>query len=233
MRLAGVLASGETPTADEAADGLKSLNDILENWSLEPLGHADVSNHPQNPEMGDRQIPISNEVWIEREDFMEVPEKKFFRLGPDRYVRLKGGHIIRCTGFEKDADGAITLIRAEILPGTVGADSPEGVVCKAAIHWVDVATGTDAEVRIYDRLFTEEDPDGAEGGFMSVLNPDSLKTITSKIEPALAGVEAGFSCQFDRTGYFIADAIDHQAGSKPVFNRTVALKDSWVKKGGR
>jgi glutaminyl-tRNA synthetase len=183
--------------------------------------------------MGNRDIPISAEVWIEREDFMEVPEKKFFRLGPDRHVRLKGGHIIRCTGFEKDADGYITLIRAEILPGTIGADSPEGVVCKAAIHWVDVATGVDAEVRIYDRLFTEEDPDSAEGGFLSVINPDSLKTLTAKIEPALAIADAGFSCQFDRTGYFIADAIDHQPGTKPVFNRTVALKDSWVKKGGR
>ena len=206
---------------------------VLENWSAEPLASVEVPNHPQNPDMGNRDIPISNEVWIEREDFMEVPEKKFFRLGPDRYVRLKGGHIIRCTGFEKDAGGTITLIRAEILPGTVGADSPEGVVCKAAIHWVDVVTGTDAEVRIYDRLFTEEDPDGADGGFMSVLNPDSLKTLTAKIEPVLATVEPGFSCQFDRIGYFIADSIDHQTAAKPVFNRTVALKDSWVKKGGR
>ena len=206
---------------------------VLENWSAEPLASVDVANHPQNPDMGNRDIPISAEVWIEREDFMEVPEKKFFRLGPDRYVRLKGGHIIRCTGFEKDSEGKITLIRAEILPGTVGADSPEGIVCKAAIHWVDCATGLDAEVRIYDRLFTVEDPDGAEGGFLSVLNPDSLKTIVAKVEPSLASVEPGFSCQFDRTGYFVADSIDHQPGSKPVFNRTVALKDSWVKKGGR
>ena len=206
---------------------------VLENWSAEPRASVAVPNHPQKPEMGERQIPISNEVWIEREDFMEVPEKKFFRLGPDRHVRLKGGHIIRCTGFEKDTEGEVTLIRAEILPGTIGADAPEGVVCKAAIHWVDAATGVDAEVRLYDRLFTEEDPDSAEGGFLSVLNPDSLKTITAKTEPTLAEVEPGFSCQFDRLGYFVADAIDHEPGTKPVFNRTVALKDSWVKKGGR
>jgi glutaminyl-tRNA synthetase len=206
---------------------------VLENWSAEPLTTAEVANHPQNPEMGNRAIPISNEIWIEREDFMEVPEKKFFRLGPDRHVRLKGGHIIRCTGFEKDADGNISLIRAEILPGTVGVDTPEGVVCKAAIHWVDAATGIDAEVRLYDRLFTVEDPDGAEGGFLSVINPDSLKTVTAKVEPSLATVEPGFSCQFDRIGYFVADSIDHDPGAKPVFNRTVALKDSWVKKGGR
>ena len=206
---------------------------VLENWSAEPLSTVAVPNHPQSPEMGSREISISNEVWIEREDFMEVPEKKFFRLGPDRHVRLKGGHIIRCTGFEKDADGVISLIRAEILPGSVGADSPEGIVCKAAIHWVDVATGMDAEVRLYDRLFTEENPDDAEGGFLAVINPDSLKVITAQIEPALVTVEAGYSCQFDRIGYFVADSVDHIPGGKPVFNRTVALKDSWVKKGGR
>ncbi|MES2476056.1 MAG: glutamine--tRNA ligase/YqeY domain fusion protein [Verrucomicrobiota bacterium] len=206
---------------------------VLENWSAEPLSHVEVANHPQDVSLGERRIPISNEVWIEREDFMEEPEKKFFRLGPDRYVRLKGGHIIRCTGFEKDADGNISLIRAEILPGTVGADSPEGVVCKAAIHWADAATAIEAEVRIYDRLFTVEDPDGVEEGFLSVINPDSLKVLTARVEPSLADVEPGFSCQFDRVGYFVADALDHQPGSKPVFNRTVALKDSWVKKGGR
>ena len=206
---------------------------ILENWSADPLDHVEVQNHPQNPEMGERKLPISSEIWIESEDFMEDPPKKFFRLGPDRHVRLKGGHIIRCTSFEKDANGKVTLIRADVLPGTVGKDSPEGIVCKAAIHWVDVATGIDAEVRLYDRLFTVEDPDGAEGGFTSVLNPDSLKTITAKIEPALADAEAGFSCQFERIGYFVSDSIDHQPGVKPVFNRTVALKDSWGKQAGR
>ena len=206
---------------------------VLENWSAEPHATVEVPNHPQDPNMGNRNIPISSEVWIEREDFMEVPEKKFHRLGPDRHVRLKGGHIIRCTGFEKDADGIITLIRAEILPNTIGTDSPPGIECKAAIHWVDIATGVDAEVRIYDRLFTVEDPDAAEGGFLTVINPDSLTVLTAKIEPALAAAAAGFSCQFERTGYFIADAIDHQPGKKPVFNRTVALRDSWVKKGGR
>ena len=206
---------------------------ILENWTAEPLAVVNVPNHPQNPEAGTRDIPISQEVWIEREDFMEFPEKKFHRLGPDRHVRLKGGHIIRCVGFEKDENGIITLIRAEILPGTVGTDAPEGVECKAAIHWVDVTTGSDAEIRIYDRLFSVEDPDAAEDGFLSVINPDSLKVLTGKIEPALAMEDPGFSCQFDRTGYFIADLADHQPGTKPIFNRTVALRDSWAKKGGR
>ena len=206
---------------------------VLENWSVEPLPHAVVSNHPQNPEMGEREVPMGGEVFIERDDFMEDPPKKFFRLGPDRCVRLRGGHIIRCTGYEKDADGNVSLIRAEILPGTVGMDAPEGVVCKAAIHWVDAATAVDAEVRLYDRLFTVEDPDDAEGGFVSVLNPDSLKTVIAKVEPELAMAQPGFSCQFERTGYFIADIKDHRPGEKPVFNRTVALKDSWAKQGAK
>jgi len=202
---------------------------VLENWSEEPLGEAVVPNHPQNPEFGDRMVPISNEIWIEREDFMEDPPNKFFRLGPDRYVRLRGGHIIHCTGFEKGADGQVSLIRANILPGTVGQDAPEGVKCKAAIHWVDVATGVDAEVRLYDRLFTVEDPDGEEAGFLSVLNPESLQTVTAKVEPSLASAEAGFMCQFERVGYFIADPKDHRPGEAPIFNRTVALKDSSAK----
>jgi len=202
---------------------------VLENWSSQPMEHVVLLNHPQNPEMGERQVPISGELWIEREDFMEDPPKKFFRLGPGRCVRLKGGHIIRCSGFEKDTHGNIYIIRAEILPDTVGKDAPEGLVCKAAIHWVDAATAVDAEVRLCDRLFTAEDPDDAEGGFISVLNPDSLKTVTAKVEPALAQAGPGFSCQFDRIGYFVADLKDHQPGVSPVFNRTVALKDSWDK----
>lgn len=202
---------------------------VLENWHEEALGEALVSNHPQNPGFGDRMVPISNEIWIERDDFMEDPPNKFFRLGPDRYVRLRGGHIIHCIGFEKGPDGLVSLIRANILPGTVGQDAPEGVKCKAAIHWVDVATGVDAEVRLYDRLFSVEDPDAEEAGFLSVLNPDSLQIITAKVEPSLASADAGFLCQFERVGYFIADSKDHRPGEAPVFNRSVALKDSSAK----
>ncbi len=205
----------------------------LENRSAEPLTLIEVANHPQNPEAGGRVIPIGSEIWIEREDFMEDPPKKFHRLGPGRHVRLRGGPIIRCTAFEKDADGQVTLIRAEILPGTIGNDAPEGVQCKAAIHWVDVASGADAEVRLYDRLFSVENPDAAEAGFTSVLNPDSLKTITAKIEPALAAAEPGFCCQFERIGYFVSDSKDHRPSVSPVFNRSVALKDSWARQAGR
>jgi glutaminyl-tRNA synthetase len=203
---------------------------VLENWTPGAVETIELVNNPENPEEGTRQVPLTGEVWIEREDFMEDPPKKFYRLGPDRHVRLKGGYIIRCTGFDKDADGNVTEIRAVTIPGTLGADTPEGIECRAAIHWVSVEKGVEAEVRLYDRLFTTEDPDAAEGGFVTVLNPDSLKVITAKVEPALAAAEPGFRCQFERTGYFIADSKEHVPGSKPVFNRTVALRDTSKKK---
>ena len=208
---------------------LDPLKIVIENFSEEPTANLVVSNHPQDESFGEREVSFSPEIFIEREDFQEVPEKKFFRLGPDRYVRLRGGPIIQCTGFDKDAAGKITQVRVKLLPDTTGKDSPEGVVCKAAIHWVDAASAVDAEVRLYDRLFTVEDPDAAEGGFLSVLNPDSVITATAKIEASLLHEPAGYSCQFERNGYFIADSKDHVPGQKAVFNRTVALKDSWAK----
>jgi len=212
---------------------LDPLKVVLDNWADDPLGQVPVANHPQDPAAGERLVPISGEVWIERDDFMEDAPKKFYRLGPGRHVRLRGGHIIRYVSHDKDAAGRVTVIHADILPGTVGVDAPAGVECRAAIHWVDAATGADAQVRLYDRLFSVEDPDAAEGGFTRVLNPASLATITAKVEPALVDAPPGFACQFERVGYFISDSTDHQAGVQPVFNRTVALKDSWGKQAGR
>jgi glutaminyl-tRNA synthetase len=208
---------------------LDPLKIVIGNWPAEGMEPAELVNNPENPAEGTRSVAMSAELWIERDDFMEEPPKKFFRLGPGRHVRLKGGPIIRCASYEKDADGRVSLVRCEYLPGTVGAGTPEGVECRAAIHWVSAEHGVDAEVRLYDRLFTVEDPDGAEGGFLTVMNPNSLTRIAAKIEPSLASVEPGFRCQFERTGYFISDAKEHQPGSKPVFNRTVALRDSWKK----
>ncbi len=208
---------------------LDPLRVIIENFLEEPAEFLEVANHPQDESAGNRQVTFSPEIYIEREDFMEVPEKKFFRLGPDRYVRLRGGPIIQCIGFAKNDAGEITLLRARLLPDTTGVDSPEGVTCKAAIHWVDAASAVSAEVRLYDRLFTVEDPDAAEGGFTSVLNPDSVITIEGKLEASLFDEAPGFSCQFERIGYFVADTKDHQPGRKAVFNRTVALRDSWGK----
>ena len=166
---------------------LDPLKVVLENWSAEPLASVEVPNHPQNPETGQPRRPdLQRNLDRARRLHGSARRRNSSASARTATCACSGGHIIRCTGFEKDAAGNITLIRAEILPGTVGADSPEGVVCNAAIHWVDAATGIDAEVRLYDRLFTVEDPDAAEGGFISVLNPDSLTTVTAKIEPALA-----------------------------------------------
>ena len=205
------------------------LKVVLENHPAGTVETIELPNHPQDPSMSVRTTPQGAEIWIERDDFMEEPPPKYHRLAPGRHVRLRGGPLIRCTGHEKDADGKVALVRAEILPGTMNAPTPAGVQCKAAIHWVDAATGVPAEVRLYDRLFTVEDPDAAEGGFLSVLNPDSLTTVTAIVEPALAAADAGTCYQFERLGYFVADSVDHQPGVRPVFNRTVALRDSWAK----
>ncbi len=203
---------------------------VLVNYEEGRNEEMEVVNNPEKPEEGSRKVKLGRELWIEREDFMEDPPKKFFRLGPERYVRLRGGYIIKCVGFEKDADGRVTEIRCEYLPDTVGKDAPEGVTCKAAIHWVSAEFGREAEVRLYDRLFTEEDPDGADGGFVSVLNPGSKQTVTAWVEPSLAEVDPEWRCQFERIGYFVADRRDHVPGERPVFNRTVGLRDSWAKK---
>jgi len=212
---------------------LEPLKVVLENVGTDERIEANVQEHPERPEWGDRTLSHGRELWIEQSDFLEDPPKKFYRLGPGRHVRLRGGDIMKCLSFEKNDDGTITELRCELLKGTAGATTPEGVECRAAIHWVDSATGRDAEVRLYDRLFQVEDPDGEEEGFLSVINPDSLNIITAKVEPAVAAMKPGESCQFERTGYFIADSKDHESGQSPVFNRTVGLKDSWNKKAGK
>ena len=192
---------------------------------------AEVLNNPEKPEEGVRRLPITREVWIERDDFMLDPPKKYFRLAPGRTVRLRGGYCITCTDYKQDAEGTITEIFCEHIPGTIGSNPPEGIQCRAAIHWVSTKYAVAGEIRIYDRLFTEENPDAAEEGFLSVMNPSSLTVITNaKLEPSLAGAEPEFRCQFERLGYFVADRRDHVPGRRPVFNRTVALKDSWAKK---
>jgi glutaminyl-tRNA synthetase len=211
---------------------LDPLRVVIGNRGEDPLREVEVPNHPQDPSMGSRRLVLGAELWIERDDFMEEPPRKFHRLAPGRHVRLKGGPIIRCVSCEKSADGTVETVRVELLPGTTGADTPEGVECRAAIHWVDAGTGADAEVRLYDRLFLVEDPDAAEGGFLSVLNPDSLRAVAAKVEPALALAAPEECVQFERIGYFVADRRDHRPGQRPLFNRTVALKDSWARQGG-
>jgi glutaminyl-tRNA synthetase len=168
-------------------------------------------------------------VWIEREDFMEVPPKGYHRLTPGGMARLKYGYVIRCTGCEKDAEGRVTKVLAELLPdtksGTPGADA---VKVKGVITWVSASLGVAAQVRLFDRLFTEAHPDAGGRDFLAVLNPQSKQTAQAYVEPALATASAGASFQFERHGYFVADRVDHSP-TQPVFNRTTTLRDSWGK----
>ncbi|GAB4057285.1 glutamine--tRNA ligase/YqeY domain fusion protein [Uliginosibacterium sediminicola] len=196
--------------------------------------------HPHHEEMGRRQFNLTPEIWIEREDFMAEPVKGYHRLAPPRVdasgaavagslSRLKYGYVIRCAGFEQDESGQVSAVLAEIIPdtksGTPGADS---VKAKGVITWVSVSEGLQAEVRLYDRLFSEAQPDAGGRDFLQALNPASKKVITAHIEPGLAAAAAGTSFQFERHGYFVADRKDHSS-AKPVFNRTTTLKDSWGK----
>ncbi len=205
----------------------------LTNWdAVFGADHAEPCSapvHPHHEEMGTRSFNLTREVWIEREDFQEVPEKGFRRLYPENMARLKYGYVIKCTGCEKDADGKVTAVLAEIVPdtksGTPGADS---VKVKGVITWVSASEGLEAEVRLYDRLFSEAQPDAGGRNFLDALNPDSRQVVTAWAEPGLAQAAAGTSFQFERHGYFVADRKDHAAG-RIVFNRTVTLKDSWGK----
>ena len=186
-------------------------------------------NHPQQPELGKRAVPFSKELWIEREDFMETPSKGYFRLYPGNSVRLRYGYVVTCTGCDKDANGTITAVHCDYLPdtksGTPGADA---VKVKGNIHWVSAAHAYEAEVRLYDRLFTTAQPGGESGDFLNDLNADSVRVIRAQLEPALKDAVPEDRFQFERHGYFVADRVDTKPGA-PVFNRTVTLKDSWVK----
>lgn len=210
---------------------LDPLKVIITNWpSNEHSETVELPNNPADSEAGTRPVCLGREIWIEREDFMEDPPKKFFRLGPGRSVRLRGGYIITCTGHGKNDAGEVTEIQCEFIAGTIGQDAPEGIQCRAAIHWVDAATALNAEIRLYDRLFSEENPDAVEGGFMNCLNPDSLTVIKdAKLEASLKDADQDSQYQFERVGYFCTDCVDHAPGQKAVFNRTVALRDSWKK----
>lgn len=220
--------------APRAMAVLDPLKLELTNWA-EVFGnaaHAEPCSapiHPGHPEMGRRQFDLTAQVWIEREDFMEVPPKGYHRLTPGGLARLKYGYVIRCAGCEKDADGRVTKVLAELLPdtksGTPGADA---VKVKGVITWVSASLGVAAQVRLFDRLFTEAHPDAGGRDFLAVLNPQSKQTVQAYIEPALAIAPAGASFQFERHGYFVADRVDHSA-AQPVFNRTTTLRDSWGK----
>jgi len=206
---------------------INPLKVVITNYPAEQVEHLTAQNHPQYPEMGSRELPFSGELWVERDDFMEEPPKKFFRLGPGREVRLRYGYYVTCTDVIKDANGEVTEIHCTYDPATRGGSSPDGRKVKGTIHWVSAAHAFDAEVRLYDRLFNEPNPGAAGDDFLQLLNPDSLQIMANaKLEPGLADAKAGVGYQFERLGYF---CVDEGAGGEPVFNRTVTLRDSWAK----
>ncbi len=232
--LEGALRDDLDEKAPRAMAVLDPLKLKLTNWdALFGAGHAEPCSapvHPHHPEMGERRFNLTREVWIEREDFQEVPEKGFRRLFPENMARLKYGYVIKCTGCEKDAEGRVTAVLAEIVAdtksGTPGADS---VKVKGVITWVSASEGAAAEIRLFDRLFTEAQPDAGGRNFLDVLNPASKTVLHTWVEPSLANTPAGTSFQFERHGYFVADRIEHGQGGKLVFNRSTTLKDSWGK----
>ena len=211
---------------------VRPLRLVITNYPADLVETLDAPLYPHDvPLTGSRPVPFSRELWIERDDFMEQPPKKFFRLAPGREVRLRYGYLVTCTDVVKDASGEITEVRCTYDPATRGGDAPDGRRVQGTIHWVSAAHALDAELRLYDRLFAVPEPDALpEGGdFVAGLNLASLVTVRdAKIEPSVANDPPGSRYQFERTGYFMSDPEDSRAGNL-VFNRTVALRDSWAK----
>ncbi len=236
--LEGCLRETLENTAHRAMAVLNPVKLVLTNWDEAfGAGHLEACTlpalpHPPEgqPEPAARQFTIGKEVWIEREDFEEVPPKGYKRLSPGAVVRLKGGFVVECTGCSKDTNGVVTEVHAKVFPetksGTAGSDS---VKAKGVITWVGVADGVEAEVRLYDRLFSDPQPDAGGKDFLEALNPHSLQLAQAYVEPSLLHALPDQKFQFERLGYFVADRLDHVAGSKLVFNRAVGLKDSWGK----
>ena len=218
-------------TAPRRMAVLNPLKVVIENYPEGESEELDAVNNPEDESAGTRKVPFSRELYIERDDFMEDPPRKFFRLAPGREVRLRYAYFITCTEVIKDDKGEIIELRCTYDPETRGGNAPDGRKVKATMHWVSALHAIEAEIRLYDRLFNVENPLKApEGGsWIDNLNPDSLQVLNPcYLEPALAKAEPGSNCQFERLGYFCADSKDHTA-EKPVFNRTVTLRDSWAR----
>jgi glutaminyl-tRNA synthetase len=234
--LEGCLRESLENTAHRAMAVLDPVKLVLTNWDdvmgaghLEPCTQPALPHAEEGAEVPTRHFKIGKEVWIERDDFAEVPPKGYKRLYPGNKVRLKGGYVIECTGCTKDAAGHITEVQATVIPDTKsGTPGSATVKASAAITWVGVNDGLEAQVRMYDRLFTDAQPDAGGKDFLAALNPDSLKVVTAYVEPSLAHVHAGAHFQFERHGYFVTDRVNHAEG-KLVFNKITGLKDTWAK----
>ena len=209
---------------------LRPLKVVIDNYPENQVEQMDAVNNPEDPGAGTRKVPFSKVIYIEQDDFRENPPKQYFRLSPGREVRLRYAYLVTCTSVVKDDKGEVVEVHCTYDPATRGGNTPDGRKVKSTIHWVSAAHAVGAEVRLYDNLFLKEDPDQAEAGqdFIANLNPQSLESIAAaKLEPVLARVELGLRCQFERLGYFCVDP--DSTPEKPVFNRTVALKDAWAK----
>jgi len=216
--------------APRAMAVLDPVRVVVTNYPEGKVEWLDAVNNPEDPGAGTRKVPFSRELWIEREDFMETPPPKFFRLAPGREVRLRYAYFVRCEDVVKDEAGNITEIRCTYDPATRGGDSPDGRKVKSTLHWVSAPHAVDAEVRLYDTLFLPERPEAAEGGddWLSGINPESLTVLADcKLEPVLDEALPGGRFQFERKGYFVCDT-DSVRG-RPVFNRTATLRDTWAK----
>ncbi|SFW97955.1 glutamine--tRNA ligase/YqeY domain fusion protein [Marinospirillum alkaliphilum] len=208
---------------------LNPIKVVITNWEAGRVENLTSPSHPAREDLGERTLPFTRELYIDRDDFMEEPPKKYFRLAPGQEVRLRNAWVIRCDEVIKDASGEIIELRCSHDPDTLGKN-PEGRKVKGVIHWVSAEHGIPAEVRLYDNLFQVEAPDADKDvDFLQHLNPESLSVVQAVCEPSLASAEPEDKFQFERVGYFCADRREHQPGSKLVFNRTVGLKDSWAK----
>jgi len=209
---------------------LRPLRVVIDNYPEGQVEHMDAVNNPEDPSMGSRTVPFSKVLYIEQDDFREDPPKQYFRLAPGREVRLRYGYLVTCTGVVKDAGGNVVELHCTYDPATKGGTTPDGRKVKSTIHWVSAEHAVDAEVRIYETLFNCEDPNVVPEGqdFTVNLNPNSLEVVTGcKLEPSLREAASGTPYQFERLGYFAADPDSTR--ETLVFNRTVALRDTWAK----
>jgi glutaminyl-tRNA synthetase len=209
---------------------LHPLKIVIDNYPEGKEEFVQVANNPEDPSAGTRQVPFSREIYIEHDDFREVPPPKYYRLSPGKEVRLRNAYFITAQSVVKDADGNVVEVHCTYDPASRGGNSPDGRKVKSTMHWVSAQHAISAEIRIYDKLFTKPDPnDYPEGGsFLDNLNPDSLEVLAdAKLEPSLTNAKAGDRFQFERVGYFCVDP-DSTAG-KLVFNRTLPLKDTWAR----
>ncbi len=210
---------------------LRPLKLIIDNYPDQQEEELEAINNPEDPAAGTRKVPFSKVIYIEQEDFREDPPRKFFRLAPGREVRLRYAYFITCTSVEKNGNGEITALHCTYDPATQGGNAPDGRKVRGTLHWVSAAHAVPAEIRLYDRLFSVENPGAAKDDeeFQSFINPESLEVLTDcMLEPGLANLRPGIPVQFERLGYFVKDAAD-STPERPVFNRTVTLRDTWAK----